>query len=56
MGMIDNIKTRYIAEMDAIMLEQASYKRIIAQMVTRMKHMQAEHNQLELERIQFKKL
>lgn len=56
MGMIDNIKTRYIAEMDAIMLEQASFKRIIAQMVTRMKHMQAEHNQLELERIQFKKL
>jgi hypothetical protein len=53
MGLIDNIKTRYIAEMDAIMLEQTSYKRIITQMVQRMKHMQAEHNQLEIERIQF---
>lgn len=32
-ALIDNLKTKYTAEIDAIMLEQASYKRIVYQMV-----------------------
>ena len=37
-SLIDNLKTRYTAEIDAILLEQASYKRIVFQMVQRFKH------------------
>jgi hypothetical protein len=53
--LIDNIKIRYTAEIDAIMLEQSTYKRIIQQMVHKFKQMHLDHNKLELERIQNKK-
>ena len=54
--LIDNIKTRYVAEIDAIMLEQQTYKRIILQMVHKLKHHHLDHNKLDLQKIETKKL
>lgn len=36
-GLIDNLKIKHRAEMDAILIEQMSYKRIIKQMMTKLK-------------------
>ena len=37
---VDNLKLKHRAEIDAIMIEQATYQRIIKQMVTKFKNMQ----------------
>lgn len=53
--LIDNIKTKHFAEMDAIMLEQASYKRIVQQMLAKFKQLRKEYSQKDLDIIELKK-
>lgn len=38
--MVDNLKIRHRAEIDAIMIEQCTYKKIIQQMVHKLKSLQ----------------
>lgn len=39
-NMVDNLKIRHRAEIDAIMIEQCTYKKIIQQMVHKLKSLQ----------------
>jgi hypothetical protein len=55
MEIIDNIKVQHRAEIDAIMLEQVSYKRIISQLLTQLKMQQAKSGEYDLKEIEFQK-
>ena len=52
---VDDLKLKHRAEIDAIMVEQTSYKRIIKQMVQRFKHLTLKCGEQELNIIGLRK-
>ena len=52
---IDNLKTRHRAEIDAILLEQTSYKKIIQQMVMKCKDFQLQVRDRDIQILELKK-
>ena len=53
--LIDNIKLKHRAELDALMVEQGVYKRIIKQMISKFKSQVRKNERQQLEIIGLKK-